>query len=228
MSIFSGITKAVKDQVIDPFDIFGGRAGAEAAKQQAKYAQYGIDEQRRQFDIMQGNLNPYMQAATGTAAVLDADGNVVTPAQQGSFGQQQALLGLQGQDAYNQALQPIMPQYNEMAMQGENAMLQNASATGGLRGGNTQAALAQFRPQLLQSLIDQQYSRLGGITGSGQNAAAGLGTAGMGMASNIGNLYGQKGQAVAGGILAPSQAYQNMIGTGLSALGAYTGAGGRF
>jgi len=212
MSVFGNIT--------DALGLTSGGA-SEAAKQQGRYAQYGIDEQRRQFDIMQGNLNPYMQAATGTAAVLDEQGNVVTPAQQGSFGQQQALLGLQGQDAYNQALQPIMPQYNQMAMQGENAMLQNASATGGLRGGNTQAALAQFRPQLLQSLIDQQYSRLGGITGSGQNAAAGLGTAGMGMANSIGGLYGQMGAARAGAALAPVQNMQNAIGTGLMAYGMF-------
>ncbi|WP_221175245.1 hypothetical protein, partial [Staphylococcus aureus] len=55
--------------------------------------------------------------------------------------------------------------------QGENAILQNASATGGLRGGNTQAALAQFRPQLLNQLINQRYQNYAGLTALGQNAA---------------------------------------------------------
>ena len=57
-----------------------------------------------------------------------------------------------------------------MVQQGQDAILQNASAIGGLRGGNTQAALAQFRPALLSQLIAEQYNRLGGLSSLGQNA----------------------------------------------------------
>jgi hypothetical protein len=62
---------------------------------------------------------------------------------------------------------------------------QTPRATGGLRGGNVQAALGQFQPQLLAQLIDQQYSRLGGLTSIGQNAAAGVGNAGMSTGNSI-------------------------------------------
>jgi hypothetical protein len=103
-----------------------------------------------------------------------------------------------------------------------------------LRGGNTQAALAQFRPQVLSSLINQQYSRLGGFTNlglsttqdvfaRGQAAAAGQAAAGQQFgseisglygtqAANIGNLTGQIGAAQAGGALAQGQAWGNVFG----------------
>jgi hypothetical protein len=90
--------------------------------------------------------------------------------------------------------------------QGENAILQNASATGGLRGGNVQAALAKFRPQLLNQLIQQRFQNLGGITSIGQNAAAGTGNAGMNSANQITNLLQQQGAAQAGAALASGNA----------------------
>jgi hypothetical protein len=102
---------------------------------------------------------------------------------------------------------------------GEEAMLQSAAATGGLRGGNTQAALAQFRPQVLSSLINQQYSRLGGLATMGQNSAVGVGNAGQVAAANIGNLYGQQGAAAAGSALASGQAFGNVMGS----IGQYAG-----
>lgn len=105
----------------------------------------------------------------------------------------------------------------------KNAILQNASATGGLRGGNTQAALAQFRPQLLNQLINQRYQNLAGMTSLGQNAAAGTGNAGMQSASNISNLYQQSGAAQAGAALASGQASANMWNSVGSAIGTIGG-----
>jgi hypothetical protein len=99
-----------------------------------------------------------------------------------------------------------------LTRQGEEAILQQASATGGLRGGNTQGALAQFRPQVLSSLINQQYGRLGGLTSMGQNAAVGVGNAGMQTGQNISGLYGQQGAAAAGSALAQGQAFGNVMG----------------
>ena len=115
-----------------------------------------------------------------------------------------------------------------MQQQGENRILQNASATGGLRGGNTQAALAQFSPQLLSQLIDQQYSRLGGLTSVGQNAAAGTGNAGMFAGKNVSDLLQQGGAAQAGGYLNAGRAQQNLFGSLGGALGQYIGLGGKF
>ena len=178
---------------------------ASAAQQQA--AQGGIDEQRRQFEAIQKLLQPYSEAGTGALA------------------QQQALLGLGTPSAQQQAITALQgsPQFQALQQQGENAILQNASATGGLRGGNVQAALAQFRPALLSGLIEQQYNRLGGLTAIGQNAAAGVGNAGMSTGSNIANLLGKQGQAEAGGILGQQSALTGGIN---KAFGAVQGAGG--
>lgn len=165
----------------------------QAAQAQTESSQAAIDEQKRQFDAIQELMKPYVNAGTGALAG------------------QQDLLGLNGAAKQQAAIDSIN---NSQAMQtymqqGENAILQNASATGGLRGGNTQSALSQFRPQLLNQLINQQYQNLGGLTSIGQNAAAGVGNAGMQSANNIGNLLQQSGAAQAGNALAQGQATAN-------------------
>ena len=178
----------------------------DAAKSQTQTALMGMAQQQQQFDRVQQLLNPYVQAATGTfdgAAYLRnnpdvaadpvygsdpyrhymehgrAEGRQASYTKQGSLGAQEDLLGLNGADAQGRAISQIenSPYFSGLVKQGENAILQNASATGGLRGGNTQAALAQFRPNMLAAAIDQQYQRLGGLTSLGQNAAAGVGNA---------------------------------------------------
>lgn len=181
-SLLSGITQ--------------GSAVKKAAGAQTAAAQAGIEEQRRQFEAIQALLAPFVQAGTGALA------------------QQSALIGLGGAEAQTAALRALEqgPEFQALARQGEEAILQSAAATGGLRGGNIQAALAQFRPQILSGLIEQQYSRLGGLTTIGQNAAAGVGNAGMTTGQNIAQLLGQQGAARAGASLATGQAFGNILG----------------
>ena len=163
-----------------------GQAAKDASRAQQDAAQQGIAEQRRQFDLVQSLLAPYAQA--GTKAI----------------GAQADLAGLNGPDAQRAAITALesSPQMAALTKQGETAILQNASATGGLRGGNVQGALATFRPQMLSALIEQQYGRLGGLTSIGQNAAAGTGNAGMATGNNVTQLLGQIGASQAGGALA--------------------------
>ncbi len=104
------------------------------------------------------------------------------------------------------------PYFQAIVRQSEDAMLQNASATGGLRGGNTQDALSKNRPILLQQLIDKQLANLGGLASMGQNAAAGVGTAGMQTGQLIGSALGAGGAAQAGGILGQSNATIGALG----------------
>lgn len=171
-------------------------AADSAAQAQGDASAAQISESRRQFNAIQDLLNPYTQAGTGALTA------------------QQNLLGLNGTDEQQKAIGAISgsPQMAALLQQGENAILQNASATGGLRGGTTQAALAQFRPQLLSQLIQQQYSNLGGITSIGQNAAAGVGNAGQNSSNQIINALGQQGAAQAGAALASGQANAQMWG----------------
>lgn len=203
--------------------LLGGLIQADAAERaagiQAGASQAGIDEQRRQFDVIRGLLLPYMQA--GEAALGRLPGYIT--AGERAFEQQAALAGLSGPEAQQAAVEAISgsPGFQESVRQGEEALLSRASATGGLRGGNIQAALAQFRPAMLQQAIEQQYNRFGGLAGTGlnltsnlitggQGAAAGTGSAAGGMAANVGNLLAQQGAAQAGGVLAGAAPYANL------------------
>ena len=185
----------------------GSQAVGQASDVQQQAAQGGIDEQRRQFDEITKLLSPYTQAGAGALTA------------------QQALAGLGGPEAERAAIERISggETYKALAQQGEDALLQRASATGGLRGGNIQAALGQFRPQLLSSLIEQQYGRLGGLTNTGQASAARQAAFGQQTGANVSTLLGQQGQAQAGGILGQQSALTGGI---TQAVGAIQGAGG--
>lgn len=185
-------------------------AANSAAAAQSEGDRLAIEEQKRQFDAIQKLLAPYNQAGTqGLSA-------------------QQDLLGLNGADKQNAAYSSIAnsPAMEAYAQQGENALLQNASATGGLRGGNTQGALAQYRPQLLNQMINQQYANLGGMTSIGQNAAAQTGNAGMQTGQNISNLLQNTGSANAAAAMAQGQASANKWGAIGNVLGQLGGAFG--
>jgi hypothetical protein len=171
------------------------KAATQAAETQASAATQGISEQQRQFDKVVELMSPYVTA--GSQAI----------------GEQKALLGLGGQQAQQQAIGAIeqSPFFKSMAQQGENALLQQASATGGLRGGNVQGALAQFRPALLNQLVQQQMTNLGNISQLGQAAASGQAAQGLQTASNISNLLTSQGAAIAGGQIAQGQQMQNTL-----------------
>jgi hypothetical protein len=93
------------------------------------------------------------------------------------------------------------PTYQSLYNNGEEAILQNASATGGLRGGNTQRSLADFGVDTLSKVIADQLSRLGGLAGMGQGATGSVAALGANKANNITNLLSQIGGAKASGFL---------------------------
>lgn len=187
-----------------------GEAGAAAAATEAQAAMAGVDETRRQFDKLVELMSPYV--SVGPEA-LQA---------------QRDIIGLGGAEAQQQAISGIeqSPYFQSIAQQGENAMLQQASATGGLRGGDMQGALAQYRPQLLNQLVQQQYGNLGGLTNVGQSAAAGQAGAGQAAGANIAQLLGNQGAALAGGQLAQGQVAGQSFGSAMGIGGMFVGAGG--
>lgn len=168
----------------------------EAADAQINAANNGIAENRRQFDTVRELLAPYVGA-----------GNE-------ALGNYRALSGSQGPDAQRAAIEALKgtPQFGMLVDQGEEAILQNASATGGLRGGNTQAGLADYRTKVLSGLIDQQLGRYGSLINVGQNSAAGTGSAAMTTGQNVAGLMQQSGAAQAGGITAGTSAITNALG----------------
>ena len=192
-----------------------------AADAQAAASQAGVAEQRRQFDLAQQLAQPYV--AAGVQGISGLQG--YAPPGAVAYAMQQALAGMLGTEAQTAAIKKIEQGggFQAAVRSGEEALLQRASATGGLRGGNLQAALAQFRPAMLESAINQQYGRLGGfsdigretltnLSKFGQASAAGQAAQGLTSATNISNLLAAQGQAQSGGIMGQSQAFQQGLG----------------
>lgn len=192
------------------FDSLTGKTAAKNASQaQQQASQQGMAEQRRQFDALQKLMQPYVQSGSG--------------ALQG----QNDLLGLNGFDKQQGAIGNIenSPFFKSQYQQAENAMMQNASATGGLRGGNFQEALADNRSNMLFGNVQQQLQNLSGVASNGQNAAAGLGGQGLQFGNSIAQGYGDIGQAQGGYQLAKHQGNMAGINFGLKGIGGLLGGG---
>ena len=180
-------------------------AASSASNAQISSSNAAIAEQRSEFNTIQQLLSPWV----GTGM--------------GALGSQADLLGLRGDDNQQKAISAIEngSEYQEYVKQGENAILQNASATGGLRGGNTQGALAEYRPQLLNSLINQRFNQLGTLSTGGQNSAAQTASAASTTGTNVSNLLSSIGSAQAGNYLAQGASnaqFWNGIGSTLGTI----------
>lgn len=187
--------------------VMSSNSAKDAAGQAAQGSKMAMYQQMQNQAMINKWLKPYREAGYGGLAG------------------QRDLVGLNGEAAQASAIAALekSPQFSSLVEQGENALRQNASATGGLRGGNTAAALAQFRPQMLSQIIESQYAKLGGLAASGQNAAVQAGGFAQQGAGNISNLLNQQGQIGSNLAMAQGANMQNMIGGLAGAYGQYQG-----
>ena len=137
--------------------------------------QAAIDEQRRQYDQTRSDLNPYMQ-----------------------FGQQ-AIPGLSALNSGDYSGFLDSPDYLAARDLGQGQIDHSAAARGGLFGGGHTRDTMQFGSQLASQYLGNYRNSLFQQAGMGQNAAAGLGGLGAGVANSIGNAYGNMGDARASG-----------------------------
>lgn len=165
-------------------------ASKTAADAQVQSNQAAIDAAKEQFAQIRQLLSPYTSA-----------GHVAIKAQR-------SLLGLNGEQQQAQAIENIKsgPLYQQLLESGNENILSNAAATGSLRGGNTQAALMQYAPTLLNQLTQQQLGNYGALASLGENAAAGVGNAGMSMSGQVQNALIGAGNAQANAALIGGQA----------------------
>lgn len=187
--------------------LFGASSSKKAAKAQTEMFKLGIEEQRRQYDQTRTDLLPWLSAGSSAlGGLLD-------------------IVGLNGGAKQQASIDAIRssPMFASLLRQGEEGILQNASATGGLRGGNIQHSLADFRSDLLASEIERQYAKLGGISGAGAQTGATIGGFGQNSANAISQLFGNIGQAKAGGIIGRAQGLSQAIGGVFNGLGAIFG-----
>lgn len=188
--------------------IAGGKGASKAAKIQAAAYQKGIDEQQREFGVVQANNQPYMQAGT---TGLDAYLNLLGLGSGGSVGQASAISNLQAS-----------PLFTSQYQQGLDAINQSAAATGGLRGGNNALSESNFGANLLSSVIQNALGNYGGLISTGQAAASGTNSAALSTGNNISNLLGQQGSANATAAASPYAAFQQAL-SGIGSSGVFSG-----
>jgi hypothetical protein len=211
--------------------VLGSNASRSAASTQARAAEAGQETQRQMFGQAQETqrqmfertqeiLRPYVEAGQAQLPTLGG----YTQAGPQAFDRQLALAGLLGPQAQQSAIEQVrtQPRFGALTRSGEEAILSNASATGGLRGGNVQQSLANFRSDLLASEIEREYARFGGLAAFGQGvsqnlaqmgqaAGAGTGVAAMSAGQGISALQGAAGAARAGGTLGSAAAYGQIL-----------------
>lgn len=175
------------------FSFVGGLLGGGAAKKASKKAMQaqvdaynkGIAEQQRQFDTTRADFEPYRQSGLNGLTGLNN------------------LVGTNGADAQSAAIESLKasPFYQQLFDTGEEALLANASATGGIRGGNTQAGLADFGRDTLMQTIERQLASLGGLAGMGMGSTEAVANFGARKADNVTNLLSSIGGAKASNYL---------------------------
>ena len=189
------------------FSFVGGIIGggkAKKASRRAEQLQYdaamaGLDETRRQFDITRGDFASEQKFG------------------EDSIGGFRKLMGMDGAEAQQAAIDQLRtsPLYQSLMTNGRDAILANASATGGLRGGNTQDFLARQSTDTLSAVIQQQLAGYGGGIGVGMGSDTALGNFGanavtsMNDSRNFGAGVRAQGALTRGGINA-----QNWINAG--------------
>jgi len=174
----------------------GPQAGVNRVPQQA-LAQTGIAP-TPQFGLagaenalttgFRGGIDALRQGSAGAAQNI---GQGVTGlnqfAQPGAqaFNQQAALSGASGADAQQQAFSNFnaSPGQQFLREQGEQSIINQSAALGGLGGGDVRRELARFGTGLAQQDFGNQFNRLGQVSGQGLQAQG-----------QIGNLLGQQAQ----------------------------------
>jgi len=170
----------------------GSRLAGDIQARAAEQGQLGL---QGQFAQTSQSLQPWMQGGREASA------------------QQQALLGLGGQEAQQAAFQAFEESPGQLFIRkrAQKNLLQNASAIGGLGGGNVRSALVEQGAGFAAQDYANQFNRLGQLSGQGQQAATNVGQFGAQAAANQSNLGLAAGAARASGV----QGAKNALASGI-------------
>ena len=189
----------------------GAYAANKAAQTQSNASNQAAQTQLQMFNQTQQNLQPYMQGGTTAMNQLVAGtqpGGALTPTPYSNFTTQQFQ-----QD----------PGYQFQLQQGQNALTNAASLTGGMNSNNLkgmvnysqgmantdyQNALNNYiqQYQLGNNAKQQQFTNVLAQAGMGENAAAGLGNTSAQVGSQVGNNIVGSGVAQSAGTVGTANA----------------------
>lgn len=178
-----------------------------AASAQKKAAQQAGDIQRQQYEQSREDLAPYRESGSN------------------ALSQYQSLLGLNGQDRAQQALQGYTqsPYLSQLVTDTQRGVDASSAARGGLFSGATAQAIGNKTGQLYLGDYSNYLSRIGGLVDTGQNAASQTGQFGANAAAGRANAATQAGNAQAGGFINMANGVNNALSQGASLYGAYKG-----
>lgn len=149
-------------------------ADREANRVNERLGLLDINERRRQFEAQTGELSASRrQREDELNRQLQSRLDPFSTVGQQAVGEQGALLGLSGPEAQQAALGRFTesPGQQFLRERQERALLRNASAIGGLGGGNIRTALQEQAFGRAQTNLDRQIQQLGGLAGQGLQAA---------------------------------------------------------
>lgn len=201
-------------------------AATSAANTQANAANNNTQLAQTVYNQNTANLAPFLQGGTNTLPVLLQQLGIGPG---GSFNPNAPL-----SKPFTAADYQSSPGYAFQMSQGTNAVLNNASALGGVNSGNTLKALTQYGQglanqdyqQAYNNYVNQQntqFGRLSNITALGQNAAVQQGSVGNTLTSNVSNDTSAGANAVSAGTVANANINNNLIN---SLFGGAGGGGG--
>lgn len=193
--------------------VIGSNAASDAASTQAAASDKASQVQLDMFNRTKADEAPFVAAG----------GNALTQLMSG--------IGIGGNNPTGQG--PLnapftmdqfqhSPGYQFQQQEGQDAVLHNASRTGGVNSGNTLKALTSYGQGVANqdywnaynayvNRQNQQFGQLQTVAGSGQNAAANLGALGTQVGSNVGNNIIGAGNASAAGQVGSANAISNGI-----------------
>lgn len=192
-------------------------AASDAANTQAQAANNASQLQWQQFQQMQQNLKPYMDLGTNNIPGMQAQLGKLGGMQFNFNPTQQQLEQTPGyQFTLNQGMNTLN---NQLAAKGLN--LSGAQARGiadYTTGLASQTYQQQYENALKQFMTNygvqsDQYNRLGGLVSTGENAAAGVGNAGLQTANTAANYLTSGANAQAAGTIGSANALAGGLGS---------------
>jgi hypothetical protein len=163
--------------IVDPLGLMHEtKATREGRAYQEMMGERALGLQEDWFDYIKSQYAPYSEVA------------------EKALGQQMGLAGLGEPGAREAMLAEIEtdPFYQAKIRAGEEGVMRQAAATGGLRSGDTSSNLAQINQMLLGREIEDRYQKLAGLSGQGfmgQQAESQYGTGALGdITTTMGSL----------------------------------------
>ena len=160
---------------IEMLDMLNRAGRSDLADRYAK----GLEQAAASAETASGFMQPFQQAGE-TALQL-----------------QLALSGALGPEEFQKAYQES-PQIQFLREQGEQGVMRNAAAMGGLGGGNVQKELSRFNQGLASQGLQQQIQNMSGLASQGQQASGTLANIATGLGSQQLQTQVGLGQGLAG------------------------------